>query len=79
MITMNIRKAREELYRIAASCIKYDDVFNIVTEEGNIIMISEDNYNSLVESLYLMGIKGVYEDIEEVVNTSSKELCSELL
>ena len=79
MVKMNISKAKDELYEIAHSCIKHNDVFNIATEEGNIVMLSEDNYNSLVESLYLTGIKGVYEDIEEVVNTPSEELCSELL
>ena len=77
MVTMNISKARDELYRIASSCIRYNDVININTKEGNVILLSEDDYNSLIESLYLAGIKGVYEDIEEVVNTPTEELSSE--
>ena len=74
MVTLNISKAREELYKIAASCIKYNDIINISTKEGNVIMISEDDYNSLLESLYLAGVKGVYEDIEEVINTPSEQV-----
>ena len=77
MINLNISKARDELYKIASSCIRYNDVINISTKEGNVILISEDDYRSLLESLYLAGIKGVYEDIEEVVNTPTNELSSE--
>ena len=74
MVNMNISNARDDLYKIASSCIKYNDVINISTKEGNVIMISEDDYKSLLESLYLAGIKDVYESIEEVVNTPTKEL-----
>ena len=74
MVSLNISNARNELYKLAASCIKYNDVVNISTKDGNVIMISEEDYNSLIESLYLAGIKNVYEDIEEVVNTPTDEL-----
>lgn len=77
MVTTNITKAREELYKLANSCLKYNDVINITTKDGNVIMLSEDEYRSLLESLYLAGIKGVYEDIEEAVNTPSEELIKE--
>ena len=77
MVNLNISNARDELYKLASSCIKYNDVVNISTKEGNVIMMSEDDYNSLIESLYLAGIKGVYEDIEEVVKTPTSELSKE--
>ena len=73
MVNLNISNARSELYKLAASCIKYNDVVNISTKDGNVILLSEEDYNSLIESLYLAGIKGVYEDIEEVVNTPTEE------
>ena len=77
MITLNISRARDDLYKLASSCLKYNDVVNINTKEGNVIMLSEDDYNSLIESLYLAGIKGVYEDIEEAVNTPTSEFIKE--
>ena len=73
MVNMNISNVRKELYKLASSCIKYNDVINISTKDGNVIMISEDEYNSLIESLYLAGIKNVYEDIEEAVKTPTSE------
>ncbi len=77
MINLNISNAREKLYNLASSCIKYNDVVNISTKEGNVILLSEDDYRSLIESLYLAGIKGVYEDIEKAVKTPTSELSKE--
>ena len=77
MVNLNISNARTELYKLASSCIKYNDVINISTKEGNVILLSEDDYKSLIESLYLAGVKGVYEDIEEVIKTPTDELIKE--
>ena len=69
MMNTNITNARSELYKLASSCIKYNNVININTKEGNVIMMSEEDYNSLMESLYLAGIPGMYESIVKGVNT----------
>lgn len=73
MLKINISNARSDLYKIASSCIRYNDVVNISTKEGNVVLLSEDDYNSLIESLYLARIKNVYEDIEEAVKTPTSE------
>lgn len=77
MINLNISKARDELYKLASSCIRYNNTVNISTKEGSVILLSADEYNSLIESLYLAGIKGVYEDIEEAVKTPTSEFSKE--
>ena len=63
MMNTNITNARAELYKLVNSCIKYDTVININTKEGNVIMMSEAYYDSLMEALYLAGIPGMYESI----------------
>jgi antitoxin YefM len=68
MTNINITTVRTELFKIASSCIKYNEVINISTKEGNVIMISEDDYRSMIESLFLAGIPGMYESIVEGVN-----------
>ena len=73
MQKINITAARAELYKLASSCIKYNNVVNINTKEGNVIMMSEEDYNSLIESLYLAGIPDMHESIEEAVNTPLEE------
>lgn len=73
MIYLNINSARDKLYNLASSCIKYNDIVTISTKEGNVVLLSEDHYRSLIESLHLAGVKGVYEDIEEAVKTPTPE------
>ena len=73
MIYLNISNARDKLYNLASSCIKYNDVVNISTKEGNVVLLSEDDYRSLIESLHLAGVKGVFEDIEEAIKTPTHE------
>ena len=77
MQNTNITAARADLYKLASSCLKYNNVVNINTKEGNVIMLSEEDYNSLIESLYLAGIPGMYESIVEGVNTPIEE-CEKL-
>lgn len=73
MINVDISNARDKFYNLASSCIKYNDIVTINTKEGNVVLLSEDNYRSLIESLHLAGVKGVYEDIEEAVKTPTPE------
>ena len=73
MLNINITNARSELYKLASSCIKYNNIVNINTKEGNVILMSEEDYNNLVESLYLAGIPGIYESIEETIYRVCKE------
>ena len=56
------------LFIMSLSKIKYNNVININTKEGKVIMMSEEDYNSLMESLYLSGIPGMYESIVEEAN-----------
>ena len=79
MTTLYISKAKEEFYKLTDSCIKYNEIIKINTKEGNVIMLSEENYNSLIESLYLARSQGVYEDIKETVNTPTEELSKDLI
>lgn len=74
MINTNISNARTDLYKLANSCLEFNEVVNISTKNGNVILLSEQEYNNLVESVYLAGIPGVLDDIKEGVNTPSSEL-----
>ena len=77
MQNINITSARVELFKLASSCIKYSNVININTKDGNVIMLSEEDYNSLLETLYLAGVPGMYESIIEGANTPLED-CEKL-
>ena len=71
MMHTSIRKAKKDLNKMVDSCIKYDDVFVISKKKGNVIMLSEKNFNNLIESFYS---KDIYQSIKEVVKTPTSEL-----
>lgn len=55
MINLKISDAKNAFFKLVTSCIKNDEVVNISTENGNVVLISENNYKNIIESLNLMG------------------------
>ena len=49
--------------------IKYNEPVNISTKDGNAIIISEEDYNSLMETVYFSSIPEQREKIIEGLNT----------
>lgn len=73
MTTVNITKARSNLFDLAERVVKFNDTVNITTKDGSFVMISEEDYNSLMETLHLYSIPGMKESIQEGINTPLDE------
>ena len=69
MNSMNITNARNNLYEIADKVIANSEIFNISTKNGDIVLLSAENFSAIQETLYLMGNKTVREDILEGLKT----------
>lgn len=69
MTTTNITKARSNLFDLAERVVKFNDTINVTTKDGSFVMISEEDYNGLMETLYLYSIPGMKDSIEEGINT----------
>lgn len=73
---VNITNARKDLYKLTDMVIDNGFVFNITTKHGNAVLISADEYNSLLETLYLSEnaeykktlIDGKEEKIEDLID-----------
>lgn len=76
MTNTNITALRKNLFDYVSSCIKYNDQVNISTKEGNAVLVSEEFFNGLMETLYLSNIPGMKESIVEGLNTPAEE-CEE--
>lgn len=76
MTNVNISNFRENLYQYVKSTVKFNEVINISTKDGNAVVLSEEDYNGLVETLYLNGSKKTIEDIKEAENTPPNEKIS---
>ncbi len=53
MYNTNVTNARAKLYDLVSMAIDDSEVINISTKKGNAVIISEEDYNSLIETLYL--------------------------
>ena len=65
MYNTNITKARNNLYNLVNMVIEDSEIININTKHGNALIISEDDYNSLAETIYIMRDKDTMEAIKE--------------
>lgn len=73
MTNTNITQARSNLFKLADQVIKFNDVVNITTKDGNVVMMSEDDYRSMMETIYLHSIPGVAESVIEGLKTPTED------
>lgn len=76
MSTINITNARKDLYKLVENVNTYSDPTLIVGKKGNAVLISEEDYRALLETVYLNNIPGMAESIIEGGNTPLSD-CTE--
>ena len=69
MINTNITNFRKDIFGMLEQTIKYNEPINVNTKDGNAVIISEEDYNGLMETLYLSSISGMKEKIVEGLKT----------
>jgi prevent-host-death family protein len=78
MITINATKARSKLYKLIDEAYESSEPIQITGKRGNAVLISEDNWKAIQETLYLLSIPGMRDSIHEGLNTPIDK-CSEEL
>lgn len=63
MTNINITNFRKNIYSIIEQIIKYNEPVNICTKNGNAVIISEEDYNNLMETIYIESVPGLKEEI----------------
>ena len=67
MSTINITNARQNLFQLVAYVNVGFNPITIVNNKGkNAVLISEDEWKSIEETLYLSSIPGLVEDINNI-------------
>lgn len=77
MLNMNITNFRKNVFGVLEQTIKYSEPVNVSTKAGNAVIISEEEYNSLIETLYLTNVPGMKETITEGMKTPLSECLPE--
>ena len=76
MNTVNATQARQNLYRLLDEVAESHEPIQITGKRGSAVLISEEDWRSIQETLYLQSIPGMVESIQEG-ETEPDEECSE--
>ena len=57
--------------------VKYNEPLNICTKEGNAVLLSEEDYSGIMETLYLVSIPGMREKLMEAMAEPLSECVDE--
>lgn len=77
MTNTNITNFRNNIFEYINQAIEFNDVINVNTKNGNAVLLSEDDYNGIMETLYLSSDPQVKADILEGTQTPLSECVAE--
>ena len=78
MTTLTATEARSKLYRLIDEATSSHEPILITGKRGNAVLISEDDWRSVQETLYLLSIPGMRESIRDGLATPIGECSDEI-
>lgn len=69
MTTITVTEARANIYKLIDEVVSSHKPITITGKRSNAILISEEDWNAIQETLYLLNIPGMRESIIEGMNT----------
>jgi len=77
MATLSASKARTNLYRLIDDASSSHEAILITGKRANAVLISEDDWKAIQETIYLLSIPGMRESIRQGLKTPIKECSKE--
>jgi antitoxin YefM len=74
MGTLTASKARQGFYRLLDEVAESHEPVLITGKRNNAVLISEDDFKAIQETLYLANIPGMVESIREGMNTPASAM-----
>jgi antitoxin YefM len=78
MKTINATKARGKLYSLIDEAGDTHEPIHITGKRSNAVLISENDWNNIQETLYLLSIPGMRESIRKGLGASIAECTKDL-
>lgn len=73
MKTLTATQARKEIYRLVDEASEVHEPIHIIGKRSNAVLIGEDDWRAIQETLYLTSIPGMQESIVEGLRTPLEE------
>lgn len=77
MLNTTVTNFRKDIFNLLEQTIKYNEPVNVTTKNGNAVVLSEEEYNGMIETLYLYSIPNMKENLMEDMNKPTSEFLSE--
>ena len=78
MPTLSATEARSKLYRLIDQTAFSNEPIVITSKIGNAVLLSEDDWRAIQETMYLLNIPGMRESIREGLATPVEDCKEEL-
>ena len=78
MSTLTASEARAKLYRLIDQAAESHEPIRITGKRNNAVLVSEEDWSSVQETMYLLSVPGMRESIREGFETPVEELGTEL-
>ncbi len=77
MYNTNATSFRKDLFNLLEKTVKYNEILNINTKEGNAIVMSEEEYDGLLATAEIMSNPRLYKKIIGGLNTGIEDCVPE--
>jgi len=77
MATLSASKARTNLYRLIDDASSSHEAILITGKRSNAVLVSEDDWKAIQETIYLLSVPGMRESIRQGLKTPIKECSKE--
>lgn len=78
MTELNASEARANFYRLLDEAAETHKPVRIAGKRNSAVLVSEEDWNAIQETLYLLSIPDMRESIRQGMKTPAKELSREL-
>ena len=65
MTNTTVTNFRQNVFAYVDAAVKHNDVISVTTKNGNAVMLSEEEYTGMLETLRLMSIPGMEASLRE--------------
>ncbi|HEC12030.1 MAG TPA: type II toxin-antitoxin system Phd/YefM family antitoxin [Acidiferrobacteraceae bacterium] len=78
MTILNATEARSKLYSLIDEAADTHQPIVITGKRGNAVLVSEDDWNAIAETLHLLSVPGMRKSIKEGMSQNISECSKEL-
>ena len=78
MTTLKVTEARANLYKLIDDTLVSHKSLVIAGKRGNVVLLAEDDWNAINETLHLLSVPGMRESILEGMQESIDNAATEL-